>query len=351
LDVNPVTFAQLLVRMENVFLSHRLFVEFLRAACPYLSWLKSPLYTAGHRIRPSDSKRWQAMNCLDFTRARLSVVIALSSIVCPSSGTTQSQAEASGSQDTRPVVVTECQGENNCATWTFFKNVGNGKWPSGEEAILQLSMKDNVMTITRTDVTGTKAGLTATYKGTLDHGEVGGSYTSSYRGEEGGGHWYWMIAKNQTNASEGSSSRVRDDKFLQITECEGRNCNVAGSNAVLWTFGGLNGTGAFATGSQPLVLQKLDQNSITVSRTDTSGSWRGSALYTGRIEGDQINGVVKYYSPGQTTPRVDTWTGVFGVLTGGTISVQGSPVTARDVIQGAQDLKTMIELWSFFSQF
>jgi hypothetical protein len=34
-----------------------------------------------------------------------------------------------------PVTMTECEGINNCATWTFLGTQGNGQWPSGEVAI------------------------------------------------------------------------------------------------------------------------------------------------------------------------------------------------------------------------
>ncbi len=103
------------------------------------------------------------------------------------------------------------------------------------------------------------------------------------------------------------------DRSTEITECEGHNCSITASSAVTWTFRGLIGTGAFGTGRQPLTIEHFDKGQIVVSRIDTTGPWRGSARYTGRIAGDQINGTVLYFDPGhQNTPRTDVWYGIIG---------------------------------------
>ena len=94
------------------------------------------------------------------------------------------------------VRMTECEGTNNCASWTFLGKQGNGQWPSGEIANLSLENLDgdNVV-IQRADSAGASAGLTATYRGTR-HGErVGGEFTSSWPGHWEGrsGNWYATI--------------------------------------------------------------------------------------------------------------------------------------------------------------
>jgi hypothetical protein len=38
-----------------------------------------------------------------------------------------------------PVTMTECEGVNNCATWTFLGGQGTGQWPSGDIASLAYS--------------------------------------------------------------------------------------------------------------------------------------------------------------------------------------------------------------------
>jgi hypothetical protein len=95
-----------------------------------------------------------------------------------------------------PVTMTECEGTNNCATWTFLGGQGNGQWPSGEIANLSVdrSDKDSVV-IRRADSTGASAGLTAIYTGTRHGDRVGGEYTSSWPGhwDKKSGNWYATV--------------------------------------------------------------------------------------------------------------------------------------------------------------
>src|ERR1700685_1940620 len=92
---------------------------------------------------------------------------------------------ASGQGDTKapskaatPVTMTECEGTNNCATWTFLGTQGNGQWPSGEIANLSVDRyDDNSVVIRRADSTGASAGLTVTYTGTRHGDQGGGEYT------------------------------------------------------------------------------------------------------------------------------------------------------------------------------
>src|ERR1700685_468365 len=94
---------------------------------------------------------------------------------------------ASGQGDTKapskaatPVTMSECEGTNNCATWTFLGTQGNGQWPSGEVANLAVEHSDaSTVVIRRADSTGPSAGLTAVYKGTRHGDRVSGEYTSS----------------------------------------------------------------------------------------------------------------------------------------------------------------------------
>src|SRR5206468_1623038 len=79
--------------------------------------------------------------------AILSMVIPISLLhgqttpLPPASANTSAQARnpakpESDSQAAVPVTMTECEGVNNCATWTFLGSQGNGQWPSGEIANL-----------------------------------------------------------------------------------------------------------------------------------------------------------------------------------------------------------------------
>src|ERR1700677_470688 len=73
-----------------------------------------------------------------------------------------------------PVTMTECEGTNNCATWTFLGTQGNGQWPSGEVANLTVESGDaDTVVIRRADSTGSSAGLTVTYTGTRHGDRIG----------------------------------------------------------------------------------------------------------------------------------------------------------------------------------
>jgi hypothetical protein len=83
------------------------------------------------------------------------------------------------------VTMTECEGTNNCATWTFLGTQGNGQWPSGEVANLSVEHTEGSgVTIRRADSTGSSAGLTAVYTGTRNGTQIEGKVTSSWPG-----HW------------------------------------------------------------------------------------------------------------------------------------------------------------------
>jgi hypothetical protein len=100
-----------------------------------------------------------------------------------------------------PVAMTECEGTNNCADWTFLGAQGNGQWPSGEIANLTVeSYDDNSVEIRRADSTGRAAGLTALYKGTRHGDHVSGEFTSTWPGnwENRVGPWYAMLIPQNT---------------------------------------------------------------------------------------------------------------------------------------------------------
>jgi len=111
----------------------------------------------------------------------------------------QKQAQApSMSQAAVPITMTECEGTNNCATWTFLGKQGNGQWPSGAVANLSVENLDgDTVVIRRADSTGSAAGLTAVYNGTRHGDRIGGEFTSSWPGHWNSmsGNWYATIGK------------------------------------------------------------------------------------------------------------------------------------------------------------
>jgi hypothetical protein len=111
-----------------------------------------------------------------------SVVFATFALTAVSYGQTNQPTQ---SKAAAPVTMTECEGTNNCATWTFLGKQGNGRWPSGEVANLSVeSLDGDNVVIRRADSTGPSVGLIAVYKGIRHDDRVGAEFTSSWPG-----HW------------------------------------------------------------------------------------------------------------------------------------------------------------------
>jgi hypothetical protein len=195
--------------------------------------------------------------------------------------------------------MTECQGMNNCATWNFNNRRGIGRWPSGEVGILDYtSQGQNRITIERTDVEGSKAGLTATYTAIVQGDMVYGTYISKYNGRTEAGAWY-LVYMTPANTP------------LKITEWEGND-----SRGVTWSFPasevGTAGIGTFGGGPERIVLERMDHNVVSVSRHNGDPRWGGSADYTGHICGDHASGTILYWDKGHHTSSPGTWTAVVG---------------------------------------
>ncbi len=183
-----------------------------------------------------------------------------------------------------PVTMTECEGTNNCATWTFLGGQGNGQWPSGEVANLTVehSDKDSVV-IRRADSTGPSAGLTAVYTGTRHGDRVGGEFTSAWPGHWSNkpGNWYATVEKAQ---SPPSAMRV----------CEG-NGNITCSTWT-WNNGHYDGLwtgiasipGGVVTATMTVV--SFTAESVIINRLDYGASAGYSFVYKGKIspQGDSI---------------------------------------------------------------
>jgi hypothetical protein len=114
----------------------------------------------------------------------------------PSAPAGSRTADTGKSQAPQVVHMTECEGVNNCASWTFLGTQGNGQWPSGDIGNLNVERFDrDSIVIRRADSTGNSAGLTAVYNGTRHGDRVGGEFTSNWPGhwDNKTGNWYATI--------------------------------------------------------------------------------------------------------------------------------------------------------------
>jgi hypothetical protein len=173
------------------------------------------------------------------------------------------------------ITMTECEGTNNCATWTFVGTQGTGKWPSGELSNLIVErLDDNSVVIRRADSTGPSAGLTALYTGTRHGDRIGGEFTSSWQGhgDDKTGYWYATISRNQ------------QDLPPAMRMCLAPNYNVCWD----WTWNSGHYDGVMTNGDRGTMTTESFTPELIVLRVKTA---RYSAVVTGKIS-SQANSVV-----------------------------------------------------------
>ena len=199
----------------------------------------------------------------------------------------QSAAQTpSKSQAASPVTMTECEGVNNCARWTFLGVQGTGQWPSGEVANLTVERyDDNSAVIRRADSTGSSAGLTAVYTGTRHGDRVGGEFTSSWPGhwENKSGNWYATVEKPQ---SPPLAMRV---------------CDLAG-NCVTWTWnnGHYDGNWDRFGVTAILTVESFTPESVVIKRVDSAP---GPATLTFTGERFRARAIASWTEPGKANPE------------------------------------------------
>jgi hypothetical protein len=245
--------------------------------------------------------------------ARKSLFVILVTLVptaianCQSSSsarqTAQSQSKPSSAG---PVTMTECEGTNNCATWTFLGKQGNGQWPSGEMANLTVEDFDaDTVVIDRADSTGNSAGLTATYRGTRHGNRIGGEYTSSWPGhwDKQEGNWYATIGKApqsipmvmhiciRCDTGMGGTATWDKDHYLILPD-------VPGQRTVL-------------------TVESFTSQSVILHRTN-SGRYPGTAVLTGQIsaQGNSIVNGIQTSPDGSSHPFQAAWGTAINTVSG-----------------------------------
>jgi hypothetical protein len=244
--------------------------------------------------------------------------------------------------------MTECEGINNCTTWTFLSKKGYSKWPTGEEAVLEVeSVNGDEITISRTDVTGSKAGLIATYKGTLHAGRLGGEFESHYQGHDDSGNWYAILGT--------PAPRPPAVMHLCLAHCQ------------TWTLGegppfdklhyGSEASGMIA------VVDSWTRESVVMHRTDY-GSVPGTAVLTGKLSSDGnsiVDGNIAWtWHPccGTTTSGrfIAAWGSAISTVPGSDAESSSRPgqqvqpqITLGEVLQAGSYIKDWIDVYRFFT--
>jgi len=221
----------------------------------------------------------------------------------------------SKSQPAAPVTMTECEGVNNCATWTFLGTQGTGQWPSGNIASLSVDRYDNEsVVIRRADSTGASAGLTAVYTGTRHGDRVGGDFTSSWPGhwDNQSGNWYATVQKPQT-----------PPPVMRV-------CDPAGACST-WTWNNGHYDGAWSNATATMIVASFSPESVIIKRTDTGGRPGYYAyVYTGKIssQGNSIINGDRLGEPGSVQAGVSGhFTATWGAAMGDNPAARPSPRT------------------------
>jgi hypothetical protein len=213
----------------------------------------------------------------------------------------QNAQPAPKAQAAVPVTMTECEGTNNCATWTFLGGTGNGRWPSGEIANLTVERSDaSTVVIRRADSTGASAGLTAVYTGTRHDDRVGGEFTSSWPGHWAGrsGNWYATVEKGP----------VSPPSVMHF--CAAHCLTFTWENGVYTNYTNLPGQSAER---RVLTIESFTRSSVVLRRADT-GSNPMTATMRGQMAADG-NSVVNGMSDG-TSPFKLAWGAALHTLPG-----------------------------------
>lgn len=176
--------------------------------------------------------------------------------------------------DAAPVRMTECEGTNNCASWTFLGTQGNGRWPSGESASLRVERFDaDSVAIHRADSDGPSAGLTAEYKGSRHGDRIGGEFTSSWPGhwENKTGDWYATIQKNAVGIPHVVHACIRCEQGKGSTWVweDGQYMNVAHINNTTAT----------------MTVESFTPEAVVLHLRRT-GQYPGTGVITGQIAPD-----------------------------------------------------------------
>jgi hypothetical protein len=222
--------------------------------------------------------------------------------------------------------MTECEGINNCATWTFLGKQGNGQWPSGETANLTVENLDgdNVV-IHRSDSTGASAGLTATYRGTRHEDRIGGEFTSSWPGhwENKSGNWYATLQKlpqglppvmHMCNIVTGCSSGKGGTLVLEKGHY--KNLTTAAGTSDIYS------------------VETFTPESVVLRRT-MSGTYNGVAVLTGEVspQGNTVeHGTMKWVGSNQQAGFRIAWGTAIDTIPGSNPELERQAIALMPVI-------------------
>ena len=179
---------------------------------------------------------------MSFVRKVLPAVITAFVLLLPSTGTAKSKSsKARAKKRGAPVVwkVTESSelpGQSATATWTWNKKKKRflGRWSNGSAGLIRvLSLDQKQIVLTRRDSSGTKAGLTARYEGTISGNTVQGTVVYTYSGKVTRGTWRAIHQKGSATVARKRSlnkKRYSGERRILLSRAERRSFPRLGGN-------------------------------------------------------------------------------------------------------------------------
>lgn len=92
-----------------------------------------------------------------------------------------------------------------------------------------------------------------------------------------------------------ASSAANVPAVITETECMGEQCTTGGKVSGTWKFSGILGEGNWSNGAEAkIVVERFDEGGVDIRRIDLpdSSSFGQTAVYTGTLQGDRIEGKV-----------------------------------------------------------
>ena len=231
----------------------------------------------------------------------------------------QDASQPPAASDSQPVAMTECEGVDNCTTWQFLGTQGVAQWKTGEVASLSVEKTSgNTITIRRSDPTGSKAGLTAIYTGTVKHNRLSGEYKASWPGHESDieGDWYAIVDPSPVNLP--SMMHFCDVNCTTLQLKDGRYESSQTNNRYdpnwtdIWT------------------VESFTPASVVLHRTETGNYPFSNVVIRGRMSPDKnslVDAVNPFHGPGQPRTIKLAWGSALDTVPGSNAERNGAMVT------------------------
>ncbi len=231
------------------------------------------------------------------------------------------------------VVMTECEGVNNCAIWKFSgkKGIymqGIGTWPSGQTASLLLTITDGTVTIERKDP---DTGYAATYTGKQDNDGISGKFASSAPVAKSG-NWYAMLGNPWALPAA--------MKFCGPYACQDLRLNNGKYESV-----GPDGNPTWSVWT----VEQFTPQGVRITRVDPDGY---IATLTGQISpaGSSIINGQQAGNRGGTAPFTLTWGSAYGMAQKTSAPAQtgsGGGISAEQQVAGMNLFTAILNAYTF----